>query len=86
MALINPSLVAAATTPPNAASAQAVRKTNAAAYQAVMREVDGQSAPRKTEAKAVAAGTADPQFAREAPFGADRPRYQRPGALLDIIV
>lgn len=82
--LINPTLVAAAT-PQNAAGAQAARKANAQAYAAAMREAGIAETP-KQQAKAAAPAPAEPGFTREAPFGAERPRLQRPGTLLNIVV
>ena len=77
---INPTLVAVATTP-NATAGQAAtaRKANAANYANAMREAN---APAADAAKAAERGGP----AREAPFGVERPRYQRPGSLLDIRV
>lgn len=87
MALINPSLVAAATPPATAATNQAARKTNAEAYVAAMREAGVQAPADKVQAKGAATDSAAAaNIAREAPFGIERPRYQRPGAVLDIRV
>ena len=84
--LVNPSLVAVAN-PQGGAPSQAARKANAETYAAAMREaggprVEAKAAPRP-EAKPSQVATA---FAREAPFGVDRPRYQRPGSILDLVV
>ena len=79
--LVNPAHIAAAN-PQAGAQSQAARKANAAAYAAAMREA-GAPAVQPRTAEPPQAGTA---FAREAPFGAERPRYQRPGALVDLRV
>ena len=76
---INPTLVAVATTPSATAGQAAARKANAASYTAAMREAN---APAVDTTKAAERGGP----AREAPFGVERPRYQRPGSLLDIRV
>jgi len=79
--LINPALVAAAN-PHSGAASQGARKANAAAYAEAMREAGAPAAkPAATAAPPVATA-----FAREAPFGVERPRYQRPGGLLDLSV
>ncbi|BCW87374.1 hypothetical protein sos41_05030 [Alphaproteobacteria bacterium SO-S41] len=78
---INPTLVAVATTPgPTTGQAANARKANAASYASAMREANAPAAETATKA----AERGGP--AREAPFGVERPRYQRPGALLDIRV
>lgn len=79
--LINPALVAAAN-PHAGAQSQALRKGNAQAYAAAMRDAGAPQAQAKAEPLPDVA----PAFAREAPFGAERPRYQRPGAVVDLRV
>ncbi|MCC6917928.1 MAG: hypothetical protein IT548_01915 [Alphaproteobacteria bacterium] len=80
--LVNPSLVAAAN-PQGSAQSQAARKANAEAYAAAMRDAGAPSAPRADAQSRPQVATA---FAREAPFGVERPRYQRPGSILDLVV
>lgn len=84
MALINPSLVAAASPSVTGLSGQAQRKANAESYAAAMKEAARAPEPvARMQDDAASGGQA---IAREAPFGVERPRYQRPGALLDIRV
>jgi hypothetical protein len=83
--LINPSLIAAVSPQVSAASQSNARKANAEAYAAAAREAAGPAQPQ-ARVQAAAAETGRNVIAREAPFGAERPRYQRPGTLLDIRV
>lgn len=81
--LVSPALVAAAN-PHTTVQSQAARKANAEAYAAAMRDAGAPAAP--TKAAASRPEPVAPAFAREAPFGAERPRYQRPGSVLDLRV
>jgi hypothetical protein len=77
--LVNPAHLATANPLQNGPSL-AARKVNATVYREAMREAAA-PAPDPKAAQPVAAS-----FAREAPFGAERPRYQRPGLLIDLKV
>lgn len=81
--LINPSLVAQVTPSTVGGAGAAARRTNAQAYDAAMREAN---APAKPQPQAQARQDLTGSVTREAPFGVDRPRYVRPGSVLDIRV
>ena len=74
------------TTPPPAAPALTPGQ---AALRRIAEAARGAPAPQ-TPAPAAAQGAAEAEpraaLLREAPFGVERPRYQRPGTLLDITV
>ncbi len=80
--LVNPSLVAVAN-PQGSVQSQAARKANAEAYAAAMRDP---GAPVAARPETKSTPQVAPAFAREAPFGAERPRYQRPGSILDLVI
>ena len=83
--LINPSLIAAVSPQVTQAGQSSIRKANAQAYAAAAREAASPvQPPAAIQARAQETGRG--VIAREAPFGVDRPRYQRPGTFLDIKV
>jgi hypothetical protein len=77
--LVSPALVAAAN-PHGPANAAAPRRASADAYTAAMRE----TGPAADQARPSLAPSVPAAFSREAPFGAERPRHQRPGGLVDL--